>query len=70
MIELHNRPEHLMAFAADVPAPAVRDLHDQPTHVQALQHPTHCVALALAFTGILGQPVELLPDLGIAESTY
>ena len=37
MIELHDRPEDPMAFPADVPAPAVRDFHDLPAHVQALR---------------------------------
>src|SRR5215468_1597269 len=49
MIQADDGSKHLMTFRADVPPMAVRDLHDQPSYVQALEHPTNRVALTAAF---------------------
>ncbi len=59
-----------MVFFADVPPSAVRDLHDQPGHVQPLQHSIHRVTLATTFTGILGQSTEHLLGIGIRKPLF
>ena len=41
-----------------------------PRTCKSLQHPTHCVALATTFRGILGRSVQRLADVGVAEATH
>ncbi len=54
MIQLHHRAEHLVASLADVPPMTMGHLHNQPPHVQPLQHPTDRMALTAAIVAILG----------------
>src|SRR4029077_15937729 len=68
MLQEYARPKHLIAFPADVPPMAVRHLHDQPSYVQSLQHPTDRVALTTAFADVLDRSVQRRSDVGVAEA--
>jgi hypothetical protein len=69
MVQLDTGPHDLLSCQGDVPASRVRDLGDQPPHVETLQQSSHRGALSAALLAIRRLPVQPPANIGIVEAT-